>query len=298
MRSGSPASDRGYNLVVLTIAVTVLNIWIAATLPLWSHQIQRDKEAELIFRGLQYAEAIRVFQSRFSRYPTSLQELIDVEPRCIRQLYPNPMREDGRWGLIPAGQVPGLGGQQVQAPGGAQNNPSGLDGAVNADGTPADGRTKTPVLLSRDTSDPFAPPGPAVPIRGVFSPDGDETVRSFLGSTSVSDWQFTVELVSHMLQGTPDDPTFVRPFPVADIGRPWPPEVQPQIAQPSPNPRPQQQAPLSPGSGAGIDASQGVGPGGVTPGGQVAQPPQPGNPPGQAPGQPPPPRPGPFGGDG
>ncbi|MCG8458603.1 MAG: hypothetical protein MI919_20175, partial [Holophagales bacterium] len=98
---------RAYNLVVLAVAVTLLNVWIASTLPLWSHQIQRDREAELIFRGLQYAEAIRLFQAKYKRLPTSLQELIEVEPRLLRQLWDNPMREDGRWGLVPQG----LGGQ-------------------------------------------------------------------------------------------------------------------------------------------------------------------------------------------
>lgn len=283
--SAPPSGPRGYNLVVLTVAVTVLSIWIASVMPLWSHQIQRDKEAELIFRGLQYAEAIRVFQTRFSRYPTTLQELLEVEPRCIRQLYPNPMREDGRWGLIPVGG-PGTGvpGRQV---GGTDAQNSGLENAVTADGRPIgqQGNKKPGALLSRDLSDPFAPPGPAVPIRGVFSPDGDEAILTFLGSNAVTDWQFTVELVSHMQQGSPDDPSFVRPFPVENIGRPFPPGVQPQIAQPSPDPKPQQPpgggggGPSGAtgggnlGSGGGIDASQGVGPGGRTPTGQVATPP-------------------------
>ncbi|HEX2251775.1 MAG TPA: hypothetical protein VHQ65_00740, partial [Thermoanaerobaculia bacterium] len=51
--------------------------------PAWSKMAQREKEEELIFRGLQYAEAIRVFQRKFGRYPTRLEELIEVEPRKI-----------------------------------------------------------------------------------------------------------------------------------------------------------------------------------------------------------------------
>ena len=50
----------GYNIVILAVAITVLNILVAKALPLWSHVIQREKEEELIFRGLQYAEAIRI----------------------------------------------------------------------------------------------------------------------------------------------------------------------------------------------------------------------------------------------
>ena len=57
----------GYTLVVCAVTVTVLSIAVATALPLWSAQIRREREEELIFRGLQYAEAIRVFQKRFGR---------------------------------------------------------------------------------------------------------------------------------------------------------------------------------------------------------------------------------------
>ena len=67
--SPPPASSarpgRGYALVALIVIVAVMNVLVAASLPYWSQIIKRDKEAELIFRGLQYAEAIRVFQLRF-----------------------------------------------------------------------------------------------------------------------------------------------------------------------------------------------------------------------------------------
>ncbi|MEM7351331.1 MAG: hypothetical protein AAF657_11025, partial [Acidobacteriota bacterium] len=59
-RSQVARQSAGYNLVVLAVAVTVLNIVAAKALPMWSTMIQRAKEEELIFRGLQYAEAIRV----------------------------------------------------------------------------------------------------------------------------------------------------------------------------------------------------------------------------------------------
>jgi type II secretory pathway pseudopilin PulG len=59
----------GYTLVAVVIIFTVMTILVAAVLPSWTAMIQRDKEEELVFRGLQYAEAIRVFQVRFGRYP-------------------------------------------------------------------------------------------------------------------------------------------------------------------------------------------------------------------------------------
>ena len=39
-----PNLDEGYNLVVLVVMITVMNIVLAKMLPLWSGVIQRDKE--------------------------------------------------------------------------------------------------------------------------------------------------------------------------------------------------------------------------------------------------------------
>ncbi len=97
---GTGSREAGYNLVVLMVAITVLNILIAAALPLWSRIIQHDKEEELIFRGMQYAEAIRVFHNRFQRAPVRLEELLEAKPRCIRQLWKDPMTKDGKWKVL------------------------------------------------------------------------------------------------------------------------------------------------------------------------------------------------------
>ena len=103
MRRRHPSPEGGYSLVILIVVVSIMTIAVAVVLPLWSSVMQREREEELIFRGLQYAEAIRCFQRRFGRYPIKLEELIEVKPRCARQLYPDPMTEDGSWGLIYAG---------------------------------------------------------------------------------------------------------------------------------------------------------------------------------------------------
>ena len=90
----------GYTLVALLVGMTVASILIAAVLPLASAQAQRDREAELIFRGLQYAEGIRVFRRRFGRYPNTLQELLEAKPRSVRKLWKDPMTPDGTWGIV------------------------------------------------------------------------------------------------------------------------------------------------------------------------------------------------------
>jgi uncharacterized protein len=103
-RAAAPAPmisrEAGYNLVVLMVVLTLLNVAVAASLPLWSMVIRREKEEELIFRGLQYAEAIRVFNTRYGRPPVRLEELVEVRPRCIRRLWQDPLTEEGKWVIL------------------------------------------------------------------------------------------------------------------------------------------------------------------------------------------------------
>jgi type II secretory pathway pseudopilin PulG len=111
------------------VVLVVLNIAVATAVQIWSKVIQRENEQELIFRGLQYAEAIRVFQRRFDRPPTTLEELMEVRPRVIRQLWTDPLSPSGAWEPILAGSgtdvttlgqgnAPGAGGSLGQGSGG------------------------------------------------------------------------------------------------------------------------------------------------------------------------------------
>ncbi|MCK4759668.1 MAG: type II secretion system protein, partial [Candidatus Aminicenantes bacterium] len=81
---------KGYVLIILLIAIFVMSIGLLVAIPVWETQIQREKEEELIFRGKQYVEAIRLFQTKYpGSFPKSFDEL--VEEKCIRKLFPDPM---------------------------------------------------------------------------------------------------------------------------------------------------------------------------------------------------------------
>jgi len=89
----------GFTLIILLFAITLLIIGLLIAVPVWQTQIQREKEAELIFRGNQYAEAIRLFQlKKPGTFPRTMDELI--EEKCIRRLYSDPMTKDGEWNII------------------------------------------------------------------------------------------------------------------------------------------------------------------------------------------------------
>ena len=214
-RAASPtdrSSEAGYNLVVLAVLITVMNIAVAAALPYWSSWANRQKEEELIFRGLQYAEAIRLFRVRQGRLPTALEELIEVEPRVIRQLWPNPMDEEGRWGLLMQG-APGNNG----GPGNRQAGDAGGTGA--AGGTGGGGLTAVPPPNEEEGD------GPTVgPILGVYSATPGPSMRVWNGQEDFGDWYFTAELI----QLRPGNVTDGRPPPRLTsewIGKPFPPGV-------------------------------------------------------------------------
>jgi type II secretory pathway pseudopilin PulG len=254
MPNGSaPAARRGeagYNLVVLTMAITLLNVFIAAALPLWSAVIRRDREEEAISRGLQYAEAIRVFQRRFGRLPNRLQELVEVEPRSIRRLWKDPLTEDGAWAVIV--QLPQGGSIAIDPetglpidplapaqPGGPRpGQPPGSPGDLppSGGGAEQDGGTPQPVNG---------------PIRGVKSRAKGEAFQSFFGAETYESWEFTVDLLLRATSqpGSAGMPrwnalTVGRPFrfppPGAGQGGPVPgigPVPQP-VPGPGPRPRP------------------------------------------------------------
>lgn len=90
---------KGYTLLILLFAVSVISIGLLAAVPVWQTQIQREKEEELIFRGNQYVEAIRLYQvKKPGTFPKTLDEL--VEEKCLRRLYRDPMTSHGEWNLI------------------------------------------------------------------------------------------------------------------------------------------------------------------------------------------------------
>ena len=90
---------KGYVLIILLVAIFVMSIGLLVAVPVWETQIQREKEEELIFRGKQYVEAVRLFQTKYpGSFPKSFDEL--VEEKCIRKLFPDPMVESGEWNII------------------------------------------------------------------------------------------------------------------------------------------------------------------------------------------------------
>ena len=72
-----------------------------------SHTAQREKEAELLFRGEQIRNAIASYYRKEQRYPQALAELLEdkrfpMPVRHLRRLYRDPMSGETDWGLVEA----------------------------------------------------------------------------------------------------------------------------------------------------------------------------------------------------
>jgi type II secretory pathway pseudopilin PulG len=108
--TSSPRDD-GYALAALLVGMAVMAVMLTAAMPVWKTTATREKEAELIFRGQQYARAIGLYQRKMG--PGTLPPSIDllVDQRFLRKKYKDPITNDD-FQLLSAGQAAGLAGAQ------------------------------------------------------------------------------------------------------------------------------------------------------------------------------------------
>jgi type II secretory pathway pseudopilin PulG len=91
--------EQGYVLLVLLLFVTLLSISFLAAVRRLDFQVRRDREEELIHRGVQYSRAVRRFYKKFGRYPTRIEELENTNNiRFLRKRYKDPLSRDPKTG--------------------------------------------------------------------------------------------------------------------------------------------------------------------------------------------------------
>jgi type II secretory pathway pseudopilin PulG len=134
----SRTQERGYILLTLIFFVAVLAIGLTVILPSVIHEAKRDREEEMVHRGVQYSRAIRAYYKKFGRYPAKIEDLENTNSqRFLRQRYKDPITgEDFKLlrygdpsvkllgsGFAPQANQPGPGPQP--GPGGG-NNPQAI----------------------------------------------------------------------------------------------------------------------------------------------------------------------------
>jgi type II secretory pathway pseudopilin PulG len=251
--------------------VAVLAIFAAAVVPDVIFQVKRDREEELIHRGVQYSRAIRAYVKKFGRYPTRIEDLENSNRlRFLRKRYKDPitgkdfkllhvgevqmMPGAGLAGATPVSAMPGasLGQQPGLNPQTGQNQSD-----KDATGTQQDSQGK-PDSSNSDSSSSSDKLSSQVfgggPIVGVVSTSKDETVREFNHKNHYNQWQFIYDPSTDRggLLNTPAQPPLQGAVPVQNVPGagsgnssvvPPPQTPQPQLSAPpqAPPPPPDQQ---------------------------------------------------------
>jgi type II secretory pathway pseudopilin PulG len=119
--------QRGFTYLGLLFAVAVIGITLAMVGVVWSAQIRRDKEAELLFAGDQIRAAIGRYYietpAGAHTYPASLQDLLQDDRwpqvhRHLRRLYVDPLTASTDWRVIaaPEGGIMGVASTSTGVP--------------------------------------------------------------------------------------------------------------------------------------------------------------------------------------
>jgi type II secretory pathway pseudopilin PulG len=90
-RTHRKRGEEGYILLMLLLIVALMMIAMGAILPTIEYQIKRDREEEMIHRGVQYSRAIRAYYKKFGRYPMKIEDLESANNlRFLRKRYKDP----------------------------------------------------------------------------------------------------------------------------------------------------------------------------------------------------------------
>jgi len=217
--------QQGFILLLLMLFITLLAIAATAIAPAITFQIQRDREEEMIHRGVQYSRAIRRYVKKFGRYPTRLEDLESTNSlRFLRKRYKDPITGQD-FKLLHLGEVqmtlgPGIAGataaagpvQGVPTLGGALMNSGGAAAlqAATAKANPSpspesqDGATTNPEVTDPNAKKTDQETGPdsdksdklstqvfgGGPIVGVASTSKKKTIRVFNHKEHYNQWQF------------------------------------------------------------------------------------------------------------
>jgi type II secretory pathway pseudopilin PulG len=89
---------------ILLVSILIIGIATAGVAQLWSTQVKREKEAELLFRLGEFRRAIARYRADHNRLPKELKDLLDDRTqlqarRYLRRIYTDPMTGKADWNL-------------------------------------------------------------------------------------------------------------------------------------------------------------------------------------------------------
>jgi len=107
----SSSRQGGFTYLAILFVVAVTGLGVATLGEAWSRSRQREKEAELLWIGNQFRQAIGLYYERSpggaKRYPTRLEDLLEdkrfvTTQRYLRRIYADPMTGKQDWNIVSA----------------------------------------------------------------------------------------------------------------------------------------------------------------------------------------------------
>jgi len=97
-------SPRGIVYPMLLGSILIIGVATAGVAELWTTQIKREKEEELLFRLGEIRRGIIRYRADHNRLPKELKDLLDDRTqlqtrRYLRRIYPDPMTGKADWDL-------------------------------------------------------------------------------------------------------------------------------------------------------------------------------------------------------
>lgn len=163
----------GYAMAALLVGLAVMAVAMTIALPAWRHEVQREKEEELIFRGRQYVRAIQLFQRKYAAAtPPSLDVL--TSQKFLRKQYKDPMVEDGEFEVLYQGSLASL------TPGSGRGGTRQGQGALTFD-------SRSGTVTQAGQAGRSGAMGGVV---GVRSKSTEASIRVYNGGSHYNEWQF------------------------------------------------------------------------------------------------------------
>jgi type II secretory pathway pseudopilin PulG len=188
-------------MVALLIALSVMAVLMTAAMPAWQTAARREKEAELIFRGQQYARAVNFFQRKNGgAFPPTVDVL--VQGKFLRKKYKDPIANDDFELVAPGAVLPAAATQQGQrGQGAASATPARAGGSsvtitgsssftLNTGARGATSGVQGRVTAERIQINAGSGAGATAGIMGVRSKSTEKSFRLYNGSDVYKDWVF------------------------------------------------------------------------------------------------------------
>ena len=160
----TPIAQRGFTYLGLMIIVAVMGMALAAFGTIYSQTAQRDKEAELLFVGEQFRDAIGSYYRTApgGQYPKKLEDLVEdkrfpMPVRHLRRIYADPITGGTDWGIVETPDKAGIMG--VFSRSAEKPIKQGNFGAKQNDFDEAENYMKWTFVYTPPSTQPAAPSG-------------------------------------------------------------------------------------------------------------------------------------------